>query len=66
MTFVYTLISINFLIMVASWFVSYKIFRRKIDKENPHLRSELDALREDVNLVAKNPSAARRKLNSNK
>tara|TARA_Y100001938_G_C8031290_1_gene400784 strand:- start:416 stop:574 length:159 start_codon:yes stop_codon:yes gene_type:complete len=52
--------------MVASWFVSYKIFRRKIDKENPHLRSELDALREDVNLVAKNPSAARRKLNSNK
>ena len=62
MTLTYTLITVNFLLMIASWFVSYKIFKNKTTVDNQEVRTELDNIRKDLDLVARNPAQARREL----
>ncbi len=64
MTLVYASLALNFIFMISSWVLFFKIFQKKADIENLH--SQIKSVREDVDLVTKNPSAARRKLKSSK
>jgi len=60
MTLIYVGLILNFAVMVGSWFLFLKILRLK--GLDTHL--ELENIKSDLELVARNPAAARRKLKS--
>lgn len=60
MTLVYTLMIINFLLTIGLGVNTYKM--RKFQSST--FRNEMKNLREDLDLVARNPAQARRKLKS--
>jgi hypothetical protein len=62
MTLVYVGLAVNFIFIVVSWVLFFKLFQRKGDDED--LRLQIKSAREDIYLVTKNPAAARRKLKS--
>ena len=58
MTLIYAGLLLNFAATVASWVIFFKFL--KLKDLNSYI--ELDEIREDLELVTKNPAAARRKL----
>ena len=62
MTLIHVGLVVNFVLMVFSWVLFFKLFQRKGNDED--LRLQIKSVREDVRLVTKNPAAARRKLKS--
>ena len=61
MTLIYIGLAFNFLMMVGSWIAFFKIL--KLKSLESYL--EMQNIKEDLVLVARNPAAARRKLKSN-
>lgn len=60
MTLIYIGLAFNFLMMVGSWIAFFKIF--KLKSLESYL--EIENIKEDLALIARNPAAARRKLKS--
>ena len=58
MTIVYIGLLINFLALVGSWVIFFKFLKLK----DMSTYMEIEELRGDLDLVTKNPAAARRKL----
>ena len=64
MTLIYVGLITNFIFLAVSWILFFKTFQRKAAAAD--LRLQVKSLREDVDLVTKNPASARRKLKGRK
>ena len=58
MTIIYIGLALNFVMMIGSWVVFYKFMKLV----NFSSEINLEEIKEDLDLVIKNPAAARRKL----